>query len=654
MSRANYAGIQSSVMADLQYRFGPFVVDRARYRVLRDGAVLELTPKLLDLLLHMLDHAGALVTKEQLLDALWPDANVTDNALAQAMSELRDALGDEAGTPHYIKTVARRGYRFIAPVDRVDTTADQPTRTQTTAAAHAADHAIAVMDFVNVTGDANSAWLAAGIAETVTGDLRAMDRFRVVDRGRVIEAIRSTDGSVHQVAARLGATLAVVGSYQTNADRIRITARIVNVESGEARADAKVDGPIAAIFELQDQVVAQFSKELGFRAAPASRDSAARETPSLEAYRAYTEAWLHLEALDVREIPQAIADFQRAITIDPGYALAFTGLASAQLAAYEATRSDTTPASPLLNDALGHARRAVTLDAALAEAHATLAFVLVSAWQTAEAVQVARRAVALEPTNWRHFFRLGHAAWGDERIRAANNALSLYPDFAFAHFQMAMVHIARGHLRDAETLLRQGAAVQDRQVTRGDRYPALGLHWLLGLVRLAQGDMEEALKEFGSEEERAVLHRLYGREYKMSAVHARGACLLRLERHTEAIDCFQRSLELYPEHAQSHIGLVLALRATGSADRAASIAKKLSTIVTLLSGSRPIEAVLVESQILATEGRLEEAGAVLGKMLESAPPGFAAWTLPIEPFLLQVQGTKAFASALRALAERAR
>ena len=113
-------------MADLQYRFGPFVVDRARYQVLRDGAVLELTPKLLDLLLHLLDHAGALVTKEQLLDALWPDANVTDNALAQAMSELRDALGDDAGTPHFIKTVARRGYRFIAPVDRIEATADHP------------------------------------------------------------------------------------------------------------------------------------------------------------------------------------------------------------------------------------------------------------------------------------------------------------------------------------------------------------------------------------------------------------------------------------------------------------------------------------------------------------------------------------------------
>src|SRR5205085_9457532 len=101
------------------YRFGPFVVDRAAYRVLEDGRPLELTPKLLDLLLHLIEHAGNLVTKEALLEALWPDANVTDNALAQAVSELRQVLGDEAGDPRYIKTVARRGYRFVAPVETV-------------------------------------------------------------------------------------------------------------------------------------------------------------------------------------------------------------------------------------------------------------------------------------------------------------------------------------------------------------------------------------------------------------------------------------------------------------------------------------------------------------------------------------------------------
>src|SRR5437870_4042442 len=166
------------------YRFGSFIVDRTRYRVMRGDQVLELTPKLLDLLLHLVDHAGALVTKEQLLDALWPGANVTDNALAQAISELRQALGDDAGTPQFIKTVARRGYRFIAPVAPAEP-AEAPTPTRTAPSAAPQPASIAVMDFANVTSEADSAWLSAGIAETVSADLRTTGRFRVVDRGQV-------------------------------------------------------------------------------------------------------------------------------------------------------------------------------------------------------------------------------------------------------------------------------------------------------------------------------------------------------------------------------------------------------------------------------------------------------------------------------------
>src|SRR5438034_10220181 len=94
------ARVQSRAsMAAVTFRFGPYLADRTAYRVLRAGEVVELTPKLLDLLFHLLDHAGALVTKEDLLEALWPGANVTDNALSQAVSDLRHALDDDAGAP---------------------------------------------------------------------------------------------------------------------------------------------------------------------------------------------------------------------------------------------------------------------------------------------------------------------------------------------------------------------------------------------------------------------------------------------------------------------------------------------------------------------------------------------------------------------------
>src|SRR6187200_2556146 len=100
------------------YRFGPFTVDASSYRLLRGTEVIPLSPKIIDLLLYLVARQSALVGKDELFSALWPDVAVTDNALTQAVSELRQALGDDPSKPTYIQTVARRGYRFIAPVER--------------------------------------------------------------------------------------------------------------------------------------------------------------------------------------------------------------------------------------------------------------------------------------------------------------------------------------------------------------------------------------------------------------------------------------------------------------------------------------------------------------------------------------------------------
>ena len=637
-------------MAAVTFRFGRFVADRTAYRVVCGDAALELTPKLLDLLFHLLDRAGSLVTKEELLDSLWPGANVTENALSQAVSDLRHALDDDAGAPTFIKTVARRGYRFIAPVETENARPAASEHALASEGGHG--RAIAVMDFVNVTGEADSAWLSAGIAETVTGDLRALGHFRVVDRWRVMEATRRAGGSLEEICTDLRAGLAVLGSYQRSSNRIRITARLVDVGSGEALADAKVDGPLDAIFVLQDQVVTQLSSELGVAVAPA-RALTRRDTPSLEAFRAFSEGWVRLESLDVREMPQAIADFERAAAADPRYALAHTGLANAAIVLYESTRSENEPQRELLDRAVQHARHAAALDDSLAEAHATLAHALVGRWQMHEAVAAARRAVALEPSNWRHVFRLGHACWGDERLRAATNALALYPDFAFAHFQMAMVHVARGHLHEAETVLRQGAAVQDRQIGRRGRYPALGLHWLLGLVRLAQDDVDEAIEELERERKLAEPHRLYGHEYAMYALHGTGAALLRAGKPRDAIDRFQDALQLYPDHAPSHLGLALAGRAAGLNPSGADALNQADRALVTLTQTRPIEAAIVRAQVLAARRDFGGAAASLGRLLLDAPPGFAGWTLPVEPLLRELHETTAFTKVLDRLADRA-
>src|SRR3954468_10183849 len=99
------------------FRFGPYVVDAGSYQLFRGSQVIPLSPKIIDLLLYLAARQSALVPKDELFTALWPDVAVTDNALTQAVSELRQALGDDPAKPTYIQTVARRGYRFIAVVE---------------------------------------------------------------------------------------------------------------------------------------------------------------------------------------------------------------------------------------------------------------------------------------------------------------------------------------------------------------------------------------------------------------------------------------------------------------------------------------------------------------------------------------------------------
>jgi DNA-binding winged helix-turn-helix (wHTH) protein/Tfp pilus assembly protein PilF len=638
------------------YQFGGFRFDLVAYQVARGPDLLNLTPKLLDLLLYFLERPATLVTKEELLDALWPGANVTENALAQAVSELRQGLGDDAAAPQFIRTVTRRGYRFIAPVTPLAEPHQRPAPTDqrepagATGPANGLDRAIAVLDFAQVTADDDDAWLSVGIAETVTSDLRRLGRFRVVDRRRVLEAVRATDGSLEQIASALGARLLVVGTVQRNQQKVRITARIVDVGSGEALADAKVDGAIADIFELQDDVVRQLARELALPGGFAG----VRDTASLGAFQAFTEGWLALESLDVRRMEEAVGNFTRAVSEDPRYARAYAGLASAELACYECTRADNEPDEALLKRTVIHAEEAIRLDEALPEAHATLALVLVSAGRAEAAAAAARRAVALEPSNWRHWFRLGHATWGSERVRAATQTQALYPEFAFSYFQVAMVHVARRSLAEAETALRQGAAVQDRQIARGGRYPALGLHWLLALVRLATGDIDEASAEFDREASFADLHRLYGREFQMHAATGRGAALMQAGRVDEATASFRKALTFYPDNAPAHLGLAEALRSAGKSAESEACASAADAALRRPERTRPVHAATVRAEMLAAGGQSEAAAHVLLTALKAAPPGFACWTIPIEPAFRNVIGLPAFAPFLQELAVRAR
>jgi DNA-binding winged helix-turn-helix (wHTH) protein len=638
------------------YRFGPFVADRTAYAVARDDRRLDLTPKLLDLLFYLLERPATLVTKEALLEGVWPGANVTDNALAQAISDLRDALGDSPSAPAYIRTVARRGYRFVAEIHVAAAIAHgvSPVALESTSLGEPTDpRTIAVLDFANVTGDPDVAWLSAGIAETVTSDLASIAEFSVVDRWRVIQAARRTGGSLRDLGEALGASLLVTGGYQRIGPQLRITARLVDVARGDALADAKVDGRLDDVFALQDGIVTAFAREIGVRA-PEGDQLGVKETSSLGAYRAYTEGWLKIESLDTDLIGGSIEDFERAIALDPRYAAAHTGLANADFVAYEMTRAMSGPNAAALAAGIEHAQHAIQLDDRLAEAHATLSFLLTSARRFDEARAAARRAVALEPGSWRHQYRLGHAAWGDARLRAFERALALHPQFAYAHFEMAMVHVARGRLDLAEDIVRRGVAGQDRQAPSGERFPAIGFHWLLGAIQAARGNLEAAIAEFGRELEQTTPRRLYGPEYAATALVGRGQAELGMGRLDEAIESFRGSLTHVPGYARAYLGMAAAQTQRGDQAAARQVRREVHDAVGILDRTnRGHEGVLLAvGDAVLHDGR-DAAVARLAPLLEIEPPSYLSWTLPIEPFLRPLHGHPGFARILARLAERA-
>ena len=636
------------------YRFGPYTLDAAAYRLLRGAEPVALSPKIIDLLLYLVARQSALVPKDELFAALWPDVAVTDNALTQAVSELRQALGDDSSSPTYIQTVARRGYRFIAPVEMLAPAMEQTAAAPAQGTTRGRVRSIAVLDFTNVSGDRELGWLSSGIAETVTNDLRAQPSLRIIDRVRVVEATRRAGTDLTALRSQLHIDLAVVGSFQRAGTRLRITARVVDAASGEALADAKADGLLEHVFDLQDRIVAQFVETLEPPRVDNGLRRAHRDTSSLEAYQAFTEGRVRLESLDASVVPAAIADFERAIELDPRYALAHVGLGSAHFWQYEMSRARNQPDAGLLARAVDHVRRAIELERDLAEAHASLAFMLVSGGRAAEALAAARRAVTLEPGYWGNQFRLAHAAWGEERLRALARVMDLYPDFPFAHFEAAMVHIARGALDRAESVLREGTIVQDRQANLRQRYPAKGLHWLLGLVRLARGDAAEARTEFEREIASGVLQ-LYGAEFCMNAYDGAGFEQLASGEPGHAAAMFRRALDLFPEHARSLVGLGAALAAAGDAEGASdAFARATTAIDALRRGGRGSEATIAEAFQHCVQGRSDDALECLRALLGKAEMPFTGWTVPIEPLFAPMRPLPAFQALLDTLAERAR
>lgn len=228
-----------------------------------------------------------------------------------------------------------------------------------------------------------------------------------------------------------------------------------------------------------------------------------------------------------------------------------------------------------------------------------------------------------------------------------------YPQMAYAYFAVAMVHVARNDLALAENVLRQGLAFEQDAGSGPARLPGSGLHWLLGLSRLAGGDTAGARREF--DRELALGARgLFSTEFAMDAHDGHGFALMEAGDFSAAVEMFERALAAYPDHARSLLGLAAArLRQQRPADARAAQARAQTAIADLRQQGRLAEAAIAAACVDMLFDGPRTAIRTLAKLVADAPPGYAGWTMTVEPLLAPLRREPGFRTVLARLADRA-
>jgi TolB-like protein/thioredoxin-like negative regulator of GroEL len=368
---------------------------------------------------------------------------------------------------------------------------------------------VAVITFVNITGQAEDDWLGPGIAETVTSDLKNINGLTVIGRERIYDALRRLqlgdyEALDEKVATRIGREIGarwmICGGYQRFGEMLRITARTIEVETGEVVKTVKVDGRMSEVFELQDKVVYQFLRDLDLNLLQNGRDRIARrETEVIAAYEAFSRGIPEMFAGSNTSVERAIECFEQALSIDSSYTIARVSLGYALALQAEYLRQPT-----LYERAVGHLREALAREPELTDGWVALALTLISMGQFEEATAAAQRACELGPDDQRAHLALGRALFiGKGEFEAAaeefKRALAIDPESSWAALLLAHSSAYLRKFERGEAAARLAIKAQEGAVSSADGMRIIGAHTQLGQIYAMQKRDAEALSEFESE-----------------------------------------------------------------------------------------------------------------------------------------------------------
>ena len=477
-------------------KFGGFEVDLLSGEVRKGGiAHGRLQDQPLKVLAMLTKQPGELVTRDSMRDRLWPENVHVDyeHGIAKAVLKLRTILGDSAESPRFIETVPRRGYRFLADVHRVAEEAPSRVRRSAThwVAATAAiglvtlgaflampllrevtppqddsvapRTSIAVLPFQSLESAQDRISLGLGMAETLISRLSNLGNFSVRPTSAVMGYVERTADTL-EVGRLLGVDVVLDGTYQLEGSRVRVSMRLLQVADGHSLWAEVIDQDTADPFQLQDLVTERLFAKLSLGLPPEDGlGLAKRYTTSVEAYEQYLRGRYLFEKRTVDSLNAAVASFQRAVELDPEFALAYAGIAHAygplvtlghvapeqgnaslKAAAFRALELDDSLAEVQTAVALAHSadwdwigeergyQKAIALNPNYAMAYQWYGFLLRALGHHQESLEMRQKARELDPLNITHnislatsLFRVGRV---DEALTHVQKTLELDPD----------------------------------------------------------------------------------------------------------------------------------------------------------------------------------------------------------------------------------
>jgi TolB-like protein len=317
--------------ADVPFRFEDFVLDPDRHELRKGATVIAIGPQVFDVLLHLVKNRERVVSKDELLDAVWDGRIVSESTLTSHINAVRKAVGDSGGAQRLVKTVARKGFRFVGPVDE-GTSADapEPAAPEPHKAQAPAPRApavpdipsIAVLPFLNLSGDPEQEYFADGVVEDIISALSRIGWLFVIARNSSF-TYKGRAVDVKDVGRELGVRYVLEGSVRKAQNRVRITGQLVDAATGGHRWADRFEGTLDDIFALQDQVTANVVGAIAPQLERAEIERAQKKpTQSLDAYDYYLRGVANLHRGTRESIDAALAMFTRALELDANFASA--------------------------------------------------------------------------------------------------------------------------------------------------------------------------------------------------------------------------------------------------------------------------------------------------------------------------------------------